>query len=117
MPGWTACSQFRIPDAEYPWVETYESAADCGPSLSYRETQFHQVKTLGDQGLSLREIAKQVGLDRRVVKKYLQVEKYEQVRPMRSHRSELLPYLDALQERWQAGERNIKRLWLDLYPS
>jgi len=68
---------------------------------------------LHQQGASQVAIAALVGLNRDSVRRYLNASGFPEItRP--GKRSHLDPYKDYLQQRWETGERNVKRLLVEL---
>ena len=63
---------------------------------------------------SVRAVARQLNMSRRAVKRYLAAEQCPQYPQGRIRPSTLTPYLNSLQERWQAGCTNASALWWDI---
>ena len=75
--------------------------------------RYEEVIQLHQQGVSQIAIAALVGLNRDTVRRYLNASGFpEMKRP--GKRSRLDPYKDYLQQRWETGERNVKRLLVEL---
>lgn len=81
---------------------------------SYRERKFSEVKSLGQQNLTYREIARRTGLDRRTVKKYLLAETLPKISRPRQNTSKVSAYQDLIKQRVEAGEINIKKLFQEI---
>jgi transposase len=77
---------------------------------SKRFERYQAVIDLHRQGLSARMIARQVGLSRNTVRRYLAAETFPEQGPRSKRRSLLDPYLPYLRERWQAGCQNAAQL-------
>jgi len=82
------------------------------PSL--RTRRFARVKELQGTGISQREIARRVGLDRRTVKKYLMADTLPQRAFGPQNTSKVLPYSDYLAQRWREGVHDVTQLWQEL---
>jgi len=76
-------------------------------TCSYRERKFAEVKALGKQNLSHREIARKTGLDRRTVKKYLLSDTLPTKSVYHQKTSKVSAYQDFLKQQWTEGETNI----------
>ncbi|MFF4527622.1 ISL3 family transposase, partial [Streptomyces bluensis] len=90
------------PDAE----ATDGAAADTRAGRHARRL-FEAVHTLTGSGRSYSSVARELGLDRRTVRKYARARTWQEVmrRPPRKP-SALDPYRDYLQQRWDEGEHN-----------
>ena len=78
-----------------------------------RLSRYEEVMHLHQQGASQVAIAALVGLNRDTVRRYLTASSFPEIsRPCK--RSHLDPYKDYLQQRWEAGERKVKRLLVEL---
>jgi transposase len=79
-----------------------------------RQHTYEQVQKLFAEGVSIRTIAKQLGISRMTVYRYLRLDvdpTYLQRRPMRSM---LDPYIPYLAQRWAQGCQNGGQLWHEL---
>jgi transposase len=94
--------------------ETEQPQEDTTISSSYRQTRFDQVKVLQAQGLSRREIARQLRIDRRTVSKYFHLEAPPQRSQPTNASSKAFPYLAYLQRRWSEGCHNLSELHFEL---
>jgi transposase len=65
------------------------------------------------EGLSQRAIADRVGIDRRTVRRYLELTS-PPVYPRRSRPRKIGPYLDYLSRRWSQGCQNARQLYREL---
>lgn len=81
---------------------------------THRQIRFEEVKTLQDQGLNRREIAGRVGLDRRTVSKYFQLNAPPNRKDLVERTSKTLPYYSHLHKRLEEGCRNLKVLHQEL---
>ena len=98
------------PDAVIAQVESVPTVN----TDSRRYTRFVQTHQLRAQGFSVSAIARQTGLDRKTVRKYLQLTVLPAYRPQRRRFSKLLPYQGYLLDHWQNGRRTVRQLWLDI---
>ena len=76
-----------------------------------RQERFEQVHAVYEATGSIRTVARQLGMSRRAVKRYLSAEQCPQYAQRRPRLTKLTPYLGTLQERWQAGCTNASQLW------
>jgi transposase len=97
--------------AEQPRPSGTENRLESG---THRRKKFDEVKALQTKGLTYREIGRQVGVDRRTVRKYFQLDAPPQGRTAGGSRSSAGPYLTYLRQRWEAGEHNLKHLYAEL---
>jgi transposase len=75
---------------------------------------YRQVKDLQKQGYNLRQVAGQLKLGLRRVRRYFASEQFpEQARPVRV-KSILDPYAAYLQQRWDSGCHNNRQLWQEI---
>lgn len=79
---------------------------------SRRYARFTQVHELRSQGFTVSAIARQTGMDRKTVRKYLKV--LPAYHPKRRRWSSLLPYQPYLLAHWQQGRRTVRQLWRDI---
>jgi transposase len=78
-----------------------------------RREQYERVVGLHQQGVSAVQIAKQTGLARGTVLKYVRAATFPELAP-RPRPRQIDPYLPHLRERWNAGEHNARALWRDI---
>jgi transposase len=78
-----------------------------------RQANYERVVGLHQQGVSAVQIAKQVGLARGTVLKYLRAACFPEMAPHLRPR-QIDPYLPYLRERWNAGEHNARALWREI---
>lgn len=101
-----------LPAQTQPTPLPVESVATVNPN-SRRYARFIHVHELHAQGFTVSAIARQTGMDRKTVRKYLKLTALPAYRPHRRRFSKLLPYQDYLLEHWQNGRRTVRQLWLD----
>jgi transposase len=77
-----------------------------------RDARFAEVARLRGQGLSLKAIARALGMGRKTVRRWLRAGQAPTWR--HAGTSILDPYRAYLEERWQAGCHNAAALWRDL---
>ena len=82
-------------------------------SRTRRLARFEQVRALHQQGLSMRTIARELGMSRASVSSFIQAETFaEQApRPRKGVTSKLDPFVPALLKCWQEGEYNGAHLY------
>ncbi|MEQ9587327.1 MAG: ISL3 family transposase, partial [Parvibaculaceae bacterium] len=81
-----------------------------------REALYDQAIQLRKQGISARSIAKQLGVHRSTVRKYLQAGGFPE-RASREYASQTDPFKDYLWNRWQTGCCNATLLWKEIVAS
>src|SRR5690349_7078497 len=79
-----------------------------------RDARFAEVARLREQGLSLKAIARTIGIERRTVRRWLRAGPAPTWRPADRGTSILDPYKAWLDERWQSGCNNAAALWREL---
>lgn len=80
-----------------------------------RYQRFIEVHTLHEQGFHISAIARQIGLDRKTVRKYLALTTLPEIRHVTYHRSrKLAPYEAYLLEHWEYGRRTLRQLYRDI---
>jgi hypothetical protein len=80
-----------------------------------RAMLFKEVKSLLAQGKSVRWVAKRLNISRTTVTKYQALAYYPARYMPPDRQSGVLPWRGYLTERWNQGERNIKKLWREIY--
>lgn len=114
------CLAAALPAPEPAGSEpTGEAAAGPGPAdtAAGRHSQrlFEAVHALTDAGRPYSAAARELGLDRRTVRKYARARTWHEVMRRAPRRpSTLDPYLDYLQQRWDEGEHSAKILHQEL---
>jgi len=85
-------------------------------SRRQRLARFEQVRALHQQGLSMRTIARELRIRRKVVSTFIQAEIFpEQAsRPRKGVMSKLDPFVPSLLTRWQQGEYNGAHLYQEI---
>lgn len=79
-----------------------------------RKARYEQVVALRQEGLSVHQIAPEVGLARATVHRSIRAACFpERMPPLRPRQID--PYLPHLQERWNAGEHNARPLWREIH--
>jgi len=79
-----------------------------------RLERYEGVMALRAQGYSLRAIARLTGLNKRTVQRYVEADGFPTLQPRARRHPQLARFIPYLQERWDAGCHNAKRLWQDL---
>jgi transposase len=81
---------------------------------SERDARYQQAVYLRKQGVSVKEIARQLGSHERTVRHWFERGVAPDVRPRRKQHSDFDPYAPSVLKRWQDGERNGTRLWEEI---
>ncbi len=79
-----------------------------------RLARYEEVAGLAGQGLGPAAIARQVGLTRQTVARWLRAGSFAERAPARPRRQRIATYEPYLRERWQAGCQNTRQLWRKL---
>jgi transposase len=79
-----------------------------------RDARFAEVVRLREQGLSLKAIARTIGIERRTVRRWLRAGHAPTWRHADRGTSILDPYKGWLEERWRSGCNNAAALWREL---
>lgn len=79
-----------------------------------RLARYQAVKELQRQGVSQRQIAKQLHLSRKTVCRYLKADEFPERAPRACAPNPLIPYLPYLRQRWAEGCNNARQLWREL---
>jgi transposase len=105
--------------------ENHESLALRGPPHAKLDRQnqakrqarlekYNRIRQLREKGLTIKNIAKRVGLSHRTVQRWLAVGSFPE-RKRRTRQPTLLdPYLEYLDRRWEEGCHNATKLWREL---
>ena len=85
-------------------------------SRTRRLARFEQVRALHQQGLSMRTIARELGMSRAKVSTFIQAETFpaQAPRPRKGMRSKLDPFVPYILKRWQEGEYNGAHLYQEI---
>lgn len=79
-----------------------------------RQERYAAVVALDQQGWNVSQIAREVGIDRKTVRRFLRAGSFPERAPAPRRPSLLDPYEPYLWERWTAGCHNARQLWRDL---
>ncbi len=79
-----------------------------------RVARYEEVLVWRAQGQSIRAIARLTGLNKRTVQRYIEADGFPAPQPRARRHTQLERFIPYLQERWDAGCHNAKRLWQDL---
>ncbi|MET7860089.1 ISL3 family transposase [Streptomyces sp. NPDC005318] len=112
------CLPAALPAPEQARPETPSTTTEPGqdtPAGQHARQLFEAVHALTDAGCPYSAAARELGLDRRTVRKYARARSWHEVmrRPPRRP-STLDPYLDYLQQRWDEGQHSAKILHQEL---
>lgn len=81
-----------------------------------RLARFQTVRELQQQGVSQRQIAKQMHMGRRTVSRYVNADEFPERAARTGPPNPLIPYVPYLQRRWAEGCFNARQLWRELGP-
>ena len=79
-----------------------------------RQARYDAVHRLLEQGMSVRAVARQLGLGRRTVRRLARAAQCPPSRPRAPRPGMLAAHEVYLRARWEAGERNTAQLWREL---
>jgi len=79
-----------------------------------RQERYATVVALHQQGFGVSQIAREVGIGRKTVRRFLRAGSFPEQAPSPRRPSLLDPYEPYLRERWTAGCHNALQLWRDL---
>ena len=79
-----------------------------------RELRFDEVKRLAAQGYTQRAIARQSGVSRTTVKRYLDADELPEYGPRAPAVTILTPYVSYIEDRWTEGCHNARVLWEEI---
>jgi transposase len=79
-----------------------------------RYARYQQVVRFREQGLTQSEIARQVGLGERTVRRWVAEGSYPETHYPRTHRSRFDAYAPYVRQRWEAGCHNGRQLWQEI---
>src|SRR3954466_11162122 len=80
-----------------------------------REARFEEAVRLREQGMTIRGVARALGVGRKTVRRWLRAGHAPTWRHADRGRSSLDPFGDFLETRWAAGCRNESGLWRDIH--
>lgn len=81
---------------------------------SRRYERYSEVRELHTTGVGIREIARQMGISRQTVRRFLRAEMFPERGDRRAEKSKLDPFVDYLRARLEAGQTNGLALWREL---
>lgn len=91
-----------------------KTAAQQAARRQRRLERYHTVRALAASGLSWRQIAQQLGLSYRTVRKFACADQFPEQATRRSVASKLDPFLPVLRQALAAGQDNVLQLWRHL---
>jgi len=98
-------------DPQSALTTTPEKSADPQPSVF--EARFIQAKQLAAEGYSRRSLARQLGMSRNTVKRYMTMQTFH-YGPRRRRPTMLDSYIPYIEKRWDEGCHNSRILWEEL---
>jgi transposase len=113
---WLSQAPSHTPELSRLRLKPYstEEVARRDQSREARYARYVQVKHLKAQGVSNREIARQLNISRAVVIRFVQSPQFPERAAYQIRPSILDPYVAYLQERWEAGCSNSSQLWREI---
>jgi transposase len=90
------------------------AARQQGERRARRVARYEAVRQLQAQGVSLREIGRQLHLARRTVRRFARAEQFPERQPRHSRPTLLTPYESYLRQRWADGCHTGKVLWREV---
>jgi len=97
-----------------PSLDTVQVQPLEGRPTALKEARWQAVQQWRKRGLSHRAIAAQVGIDRRTVRRYLELTSPPVYPRRRKRLRKIGPYLEYLSRRWSEGYRNVRQLYREL---
>lgn len=82
-----------------------------GERREHRMTRYETVQQLHQQGKTKSQIARELGLSRWLVRRFVEAEQFPERAPKRPQRSILTPFESILRKHWQQGEQTIPVLF------
>jgi transposase len=79
-----------------------------------RLRRYNEVISLYQQGVGIREIARQMKMARKTITKYIRAGELPEIGQRRKMSTQISPYKHYLEERWQAGCHNRMQLWREI---
>lgn len=79
-----------------------------------RQTRYEAVRELAASGLTHQAIAQQLKMDTHTVSRYLQADCCPMYPEGRTRASQLDPYMDYIDQRWQTGCHNATEIWREI---
>lgn len=79
-----------------------------------RIIKFNKVNALHQEGLSIRQISRHLGIGRKTVRGYLSSDVFPEIAQRPKCEGMLAPYKAYLKTRWQSGITNGKQLWREI---
>lgn len=111
----TQAAQSLVPSDATPRSTRRTPAEDRGKRdrRARRLGQYERVVALHRQGVAAAQIARETGLARGTVLKYVRAAEFPEMAP-RPRPRQIDPYLAYLRGRWDAGEHNARALWREI---
>ena len=111
----------NLTQANAPPAVEEEIALPAAPSEQARQAHraeryehYQQVVRFREQGLTLNEIARQVGLGERTVRRWVAEGSYPETHSPHTHRSGFDTYAPYVRQRWETGCHNGSQLWQEI---
>lgn len=107
--------------SSFPTTESPPSQPKVSPRVQLMEARranrlhtYEQVRTLHQQGLSQRQIARDLNLHRKTIRRYLNTDVFPECVAHRATPDPLVSFLPYLERQWQAGFHNAIQLWREI---
>jgi transposase len=100
-----------IPASEPPKLNRHQQQSQ--QRRERRKARYEAVRAAHQRGLTQRAIAREFGLTRKTVQRFLQATDFPEQAPRR-RRTALEPHREYLEKRWAEGCHNASRLWREL---
>lgn len=81
---------------------------------SHRHTRYEEVMRLHEAGMGIRAIARELGMARHTVRRFIRADGFPERAPRRPRPGILTPYEPYLRERWTAGCQNAHQLYREI---
>jgi transposase len=81
---------------------------------TWKQLRFEQVKELQQQGVGQRAVARKMGLNRRTVRRYFELDQLPPRASLPPMISSAFPFLPYLEKRWREGQQNRKQLLAEI---
>jgi transposase len=102
------------PDHAEPGQSPTRAQRESEERRSRRHARYEEVMRLHHAGMSSRTIAREVGLSRHTVQRFIRAAEFPERAPRRPRPGILTPYEAYLRERWNAGCQNAQQLWREI---
>lgn len=102
------------PDQAEPGQSQTRAQREAAERRSRRQARYEAVMRLHDAGMSSRASAREVGLSRHTVQRFICADGFPEGAPRRPRPGMLTSYEAYLRERWNGGCQNAQQLWREI---